>query len=683
MKRRRTSILWAIVLGTIFPIYAAAEEVIGLDRIEIQSDGELLEERRESSIAKRIIKGEELSRYGDLNALEILKRTPGVTINEGKGKKGSPGKGYTKVLVDGEEVLATKRGNPLEQIAPEMIERLEVMTNGSAEYTAESMGGIVNIVLKKPSSEGKTTAKLTLGAYSDAPMGSLFAQQEGKKGKMAYLVNTTLADNSIHNTSSTHLSTRSEYNDNHARNQSVGVTTKLIYTPSTKDKYTFDGSLNRGQETRKSFEERYGSSRESILNRNEGEGWMAWSKLAGIHNLSGTEMVEWGVKYHENRSDASSSTQNATVLDEQKDEGTFRMLGGQASYSIAWRDHFIKTGGEIKRLNQHDQATVYSNGSLTSENRQSLTETKGSWYLQDEIAMGDKWVMTPGARFERSLRHAQQTYSVDYVAPSFHLLYKWTPEDNIRASVAKTVKLPRLDELSSTVESTLRQNDLNHPDMSGNPNLKHEEALSYELRYEHFFEDKGIISMGGFYRKINDKIERLTTYNSGTGRYLERPENAGEGRLWNWEVEIKKSLERYARGVGMFANATFQNSSLESEGVKRNIKGTHDYIANIGLDHTVSAYHLTYGAACRYLSGYQDNIDARGVAESQKGYGTVDLYVKKRIDSVYKMGVNLKNITQETITTTSKRYNAGVLSETQVDHDNSRFQFLVTLEGRW
>lgn len=683
MKRRRTFMLGSIAIGAMFSCYGMAQEVIGLDRIEIQSNEELIEERRESSIAKRIIKGEELARYGDLNALEVLKRTPGVTVNEGKGKKSSPGKGYTKILVDGEEVIATKRGNPLEQITPEMIERLEVMTNGSAEYTAESMGGIVNIVLKKPSSEGKTTVKLTLGSYSDAPMGSLFAQQEGKNGKLSYLINSTLADNSIHNTSSTYLSTRSEHNDNHARNQSIGITTKLIYTPTPKDKYTFDGSLNRGEELRKSTEERYGISRESILNRNEGEGWMVWGKFAGIHSLSGTEMMEWGVRYHENHSNGASSTQSATVLDEQHDEGDFRMLGAQGSYSIAWKDHFIKTGGEIKRLNQHDNAIVYSNGSLTSDNRQSLNETKGAWYLQDEIGIGDKWVITPGARFEKSLREAQQTYSVNYMAPSLHLLYKWSPEDNIRASVAKTVKLPRLDELSSTVESTLRQNDLNHPDMSGNPNLKHEEALSYELRYEHFFEDKGIVSMGGFYRTIKDKIERLTTYDSGTLRYLERPENAGEARLWNWEFELKKSLDQYARGVGMFANATFQNSSLQSDGVKRNIKGTHDCIANIGLDHTVSAYKLTYGAAYRYMSGYQDNIDARGVAESQKGYGTVDLYLKKRIDSVYKMGLNLKNITQETITTTSKRYNAGVLSETQIDNDNSRFQFLVTLEGRW
>ncbi len=83
------------------------------------------------------------------------------------------------------------------------------------------------------------------------------------------------------------------------------------------------------------------------------------------------------------------------------------------------------------------------------------------------------------------------------------------------------------------------------------------------------------------------------------------------------------------------------------------------------------------------MSGYDDPVDESGVAESQEGYGTLDLYAKKRLDSTYKLGLNLKNITQESITTTSKRYVGGVLNETQIDNEKSRFHFLVTLEGRW
>uniref|UniRef100_UPI0025E5A5C1 TonB-dependent receptor plug domain-containing protein n=1 Tax=Sulfuricurvum sp. TaxID=2025608 RepID=UPI0025E5A5C1 len=372
---------------------------------------------------------------------------------------------------------------------------------------------------------------------------------------------------------------------------------------------------------------------------------------------------------------------NTITRRKQNDEGAFRVFGAEGSYSKALSEHFIKTGVEMKRLHQRDDVVDYLNGVVNTDDHQRLREDKGALYIQDEITIGENIILTPGLRFERSLRQFDQTVATDYVAPSLHALYKLSENDNLRASIAKTVKLPRLDELSDSLDSTLDQNDLNHPDVTGNPNLKEESALSYELRYEHFFEDKGIVSIGGFYRDISDKIEKLTTLEAG--RYVERPYNSGQGELWSLELELKKSLDSYVNGLGVFGNATFQDSSLVSNGVKRTIKGTNDYLYNIGIDHTLKEYRLTYGAAYRYVSGYDDPMDERGIAESQAGYGTLDLYATKRLNPTYKLGLNLKNITSSTITTTSKRYVAGVLSETQVDQENSKFHFLVTLEGRW
>jgi outer membrane receptor for ferrienterochelin and colicins len=666
---------------------ACAQEIMHLDKISIEDTYSVIEERQENSIAKRIIKGEELAQYGDMNALEMLKRTPGVSIAAGKGKKGAPGKGYTKVLIDGEEISSTKRGNPLEHLSPDMIERLEVMSNGSAEYSAESMGGIVNIVLKKPSSESKTIAKVSAGAYEGEPMVSLFAQNEGKKGKLSYLVNTTIADNSQDDAASTTTDTYVENTDSESRYRSLSLNTKLIYTASSKDKYRFDGAINRSDYKKETLQQR--TTPLTITQRDEGDALMIWSKFSGTHNLSGEELIEWKLKYHENDSQGSTRTDNGTTINTQNDEGAFRVFGAEGSYSIALDEHFIKTGAEIKRLHQRDDVTT--DGSVVSDEHQRLREDKGSWYIQDEISVGERMVVTPGVRFERSLRRFDQSIDTDYVAPSLHALYKLSENDNLRASVAKTVKLPRLSELSGSLDSSLDENDINHPDVTGNPNLKEESALSYEVRYEHFFEDKGIVSLGGFYRDISDKIEKRTQCEDSNGnlvacnlgRYVERPYNSGEGKLWSLEFELKKSLDSYVSGLGIFANATVQDSSLVSDGVKRTIKGTNDYHATVGIDHRLSAYRLTYGAAYRYVSGYDDPIDQSGVAESQEGYGTLDLYASKRLDSTYKLGLNLKNITQESITTTSKRYVGGVLSETQIDNEKSRFHFLVTLEGRW
>lgn len=662
-----------------------AQEILQLDKIEVEDHYSVIEERKENSIAKRIIQGEELTQYGDMNALEVLKRTPGVTIPEGKGKKGAPGKGYTKVLVDGEEVSATskRRGSPLEQISPDMIERIEVMTNGSAEYTAEAMGGIVNIILKKPASEGKTIAKVTGGIYNEQPMASVFAQQEGKNGDLSYMFNATYADNTHKDDSSTHIdeppSVSEKITDEEGRFRALSLNTKLIYTPNAKAKYSFDASLGVNDNQSFSDERIYtnGTLGNVIHNRDESEGVMLWTKLSGQHHISGTELAEWKLKFHQNDSDGE--TRSGSQL--QYDDSLFRVQGAEGSYSRAQGEHFIKTGAELKRLSQQEDIRVLNNGIETSNEHQRLRQDKSSLYAQDEISIGENTVLTPGIRYENVSRDFGASSRLDYFAPSMHLLYRLSSNDNLRASIAKTVKLPRLDELSDNVDSSLELNDLNHPDVSGNINLQEEKAFSYEVRYEHFFEDKGIVSIGGFYRVIDDKIEKLTTLEGG--RYIERPYNAGEARLWSIEMELKKSLDSYVSGLGIFGNATFQNSSLTLNDTKRPIKGTNDYLCNVGVDHTLSAYRLTYGTAYRYVGGYDDPMDENGIAESQKGYGTLDLYASKRLDSTFKAGVNLKNLTGTTIETTTKRYASGSLVETQIDRENSEPHILFTLEGRW
>lgn len=670
---------------------ALAVEVITLEKIQIEDHAEVMDERRDHSLAKRIIKASELTQYGDLNALEILKRTPGVSIPEGKGQK--VGKGYTTVLIDGEEASAgsKRRGNPLEQIASEMIERIEVMTNGSAEYTAESMGGIVNIVLKKPKAQGQTTAKITGGMYGgDVPMASAFVQREGKSGNLSYLFNLNAADNQQSDSSSTVIvGTSSDIRNNAMRSQVVGMGAKLIYAPSSKDKYTADASMT------KNYDKSYTNSNRSFDNRklynyDDTQGTMVFSSVKGEHHLSGTELLEWKLKFHENNSDGNSGALQSlpiTSVSLQNDKSAFRVLGTEGSYALAKGDHFIKIGMELKGQNQRDEVHREVNGTdvTTSADTIVMHQTKGSLYVQDEMSVGESLVFTPGLRYENIRRNYGATEQIDYLAPSLHILVRLSANDNLRASVAKTVKLPRLDELSTSYDSTFDRNDIRHPDTTGNANLTEEKALSYELRLEHFFPDQGIVSLSSFYRTIDDKIERVTQFDTNTSRYVQRPQNVGEGSLWGIELEVKKSLNDYLEGLGTYANATFQDSLITNNvtGFQRPVKQTNDYLYNIGLDHTLKAHKLTYGTAYRYVSGYDDPIDENGISQLQKGYGTLDMYAIKRLNETFKMQLNWKNITHETIETTSKTYSGGVLTQTQINQEHPKSYFLLSLEGKW
>ncbi len=673
---------------------ACAQEILQLDKIEVQATAQTLEERKETSISKRIISGTELTQYGDLNVLEVLKRTPGVSISDGK-KKGAPGKGYTQVLVDGEEVTTSskRRASPLEQISPDMIERIEVMSNGSAEYSAEAMGGIVNIILKKPKSDGLAIAKITAGAYGDSPMATVFTQYEKKQGKVSYLVNGTFSDTKKVDTTTRDTDTLGVISQQNGKNDSdaraFSVNTKVIYTADSKSKYTFDGALGTNKEKVDTHNKTVssGSVTSDIDERTDTNGDFYVAKLLGEHHIGQSMMADWKLITHERTQVGNQSSIDAisSRIIHQEDDSLFNIYGGNGNLSYAMNEHFFKTGVEYRHLTQRDEVQTIINGvntTLPSDNV-TMRQDKYAVYVQDEWSVSEKAVLTPGIRYEKTDRDYGSVNVIDYVAPSLHFLYHITPEDNLRASVAKTVKLPNLDQISTSVNGTLDNNDINHPDITGNPNLKEESALSYELRLEHYFSDKGIVSINSFYRNISDKIEKLTMFESG--RYVERPYNSGEAQLWGIEIEAKKSLSMLLDGLGIWGNATMQHSTLENRQIGFNgvIGETPDYLLNIGVDHTYAPYHLTYGAAYRYNGGFDDPIDQSGIKKSQSGYGILDMYATKRLNSTFKLSVNLKNITSTTIETASSGYSNGTLNVSQVDKEKSDSQILLTLEGKW
>lgn len=682
-----------ILLSSFFSLLPAQEHIT-LDKIEVQENYTTIEERRDNAISKRIIKAEELAQYGDMNAMELLKRTPGVTISDGR-KKGAVGKGYTQVLVDGEVVVVSsrRRPSPLEQISPDMIERIEVISNGSAEHSAEAMWGIVNIILKKPKSDGHVTAKVSGGFYSDFPMGSLFAQYEKKSDQIGYSINATYSDskkgdNSVVDEDRLGIMSYQD-SDEESRSRSFGLNVKAIHKPNSQSGYTFDLAFG-GNEDNSNVDETIrslGALTKDIHQADESDGIFYMLKILGEHHVWQTMMVDWKLIAHERKSSGERSSYESIGGDEilQNDESAFGVFGGNANLSYALGSHFLKSGVEYRHQTQDDDVRTYENGVNTTipSDNVSMDQDKYAIYLQDEVDIGERVVVTLGLRYEAIDRDYGSVQTLDYWAPSLHFLYRFSEHDIVRASVAKTVKLPRLDEIATSIDSSLDGNDINNPDITGNPNLTEESALSYELRLEHYFEDKGIVSLNAFYRDIDDKIEKLTTVEAG--RYVKKPYNTGEGKLWGVELEIKKPLTHLIDGLGMWGNLTLQNSTLHNtqNGFNGVIGETPDYLLNIGLDHTYAPYHLSYGVAYRYNGGYDDLINQSQIEKSQKGYGVLDMYVSKRLDSTFKVTMNLKNLTTDMIETTSKQYNNNVLEVTQNDFEHSQPQILLTLEGKW
>ncbi|GAB3891680.1 outer membrane beta-barrel family protein [Larkinella knui] len=122
-----------------------------LDEVVVQGEKSSME----FSLDKKIFNvGKDLANAGG-TAADILSNVPSVAVDV-EGNVSLRGSGSVRILIDGKPsgLVSIKGGSGLQQLQGSSIERIEVITNPSARYEAEGMGGIINIILKKERKEG-------------------------------------------------------------------------------------------------------------------------------------------------------------------------------------------------------------------------------------------------------------------------------------------------------------------------------------------------------------------------------------------------------------------------------------------------------------------------------------------------------------------------------------------------
>ncbi|GAA4467363.1 outer membrane beta-barrel family protein [Nibrella saemangeumensis] len=122
-----------------------------LEEVVVQAEKSTME----LALDKRIFNvGKDLSNAGG-TATDILRNIPSVAVDV-EGNVSLRGSNSVRILIDGRPsgLVSLKGGGGLQQLQGSMIERIEIITNPSARYEAEGMGGIINIILKKDQKQG-------------------------------------------------------------------------------------------------------------------------------------------------------------------------------------------------------------------------------------------------------------------------------------------------------------------------------------------------------------------------------------------------------------------------------------------------------------------------------------------------------------------------------------------------
>jgi ferric enterobactin receptor len=140
-----------------------ATQSLDLGTIRLKSVSKTLDEvvvqaQRSSmqlSLDKKIFNvGQDLANAGG-SASDILSNIPSVSVDQ-EGNVKLRGSDNVRILIDGKPsgLVSIKGGSGLQQLQANMVDKVEIITNPSARYEAEGVGGVINIILKKEKQNG-------------------------------------------------------------------------------------------------------------------------------------------------------------------------------------------------------------------------------------------------------------------------------------------------------------------------------------------------------------------------------------------------------------------------------------------------------------------------------------------------------------------------------------------------
>ena len=237
-------------------------------------------------------------------------------------------------------------------------------------------------------------------------------------------------------------------------------------------------------------------------------------------------------------------------------------------------------------------------------------------------------------------------YENDYglLLPSASIKADLTRTDRVTASVARTNRRPRFDFISpALLEAELGDNDL-----IGNPDLKPETSLGFDVGYERRLGRTGVAGVNVFYRKVKDLVEVANTGiegSEGDGTFVLQPRNTGNGKAWGIEFDLSASLGFLGmEDTGVFGNVSLLDSEIRDFAGKRRFNGQSKFVYNAGFIQNLPSIAAAFGATYRKQGPATDRIVGE---EIRTTYGAdLELFVEKRLFNkmtIRAVGSNLLN----------------------------------------
>lgn len=177
--------------------FSVTDQTVNLPSFNLQPESQSLNEVTvvakkpfiEQQIDRTVVNVENSIVSAGATALEVLERSPGVTVDQQNDKLQLRGKDGVIVQIDGKQTYLSQAElvNLLRNTPSDNIEKIELITNPSAKYDAAGNSGIINIKFKKNKNFG-TNGNFSIGGGIATPgygRGNASLALNNRKGKVS------------------------------------------------------------------------------------------------------------------------------------------------------------------------------------------------------------------------------------------------------------------------------------------------------------------------------------------------------------------------------------------------------------------------------------------------------------------------------------------------------------------
>lgn len=602
---------------------------------------------------------------------DALKGALGVNVfNDFQGRsnvsiRGSESR-HVLIMVDGKRLGGEAAYNSanawdVDRIRMEDVERVEIIRGpAGAMYGSDAMGGVINVITKTPD---KTTTDINYeyGWYEDGKgagyKGNLYLQ--GAEGNYSYKINAGLNKNR-------------PYMDPKGSGDSMNFYGKQQPISLSVD-YKFDNGNKLSVDFSKIKEDNQKSSTSRTVMM-PGKVWQ--DKVQTIYNdnkrtdyaityKGSDDKQDWMFRAYKSVFDKHYMNQNNTRMTMMGKPGAWKLqdpkidtvkrtlsvIEGKDTFNLSDKNK-LTAGFEYRKDQSEGTRLKKPNTSLADGNAHDAYDKAAinylAAYVQDEFRPDDKWLIIPSVRFDHSDQFSNKLTS------NLAATYNAADDVRIKAVVGQGYKTPTVNDLYIFWEMYAANPGGKGQFYVGNPDLKPEKSLSYELSVEKDWGDRSTVHLGVFRNEVKDLISTYWTgkltdddpdlYPGVKGDMIMAYENIPEATLQG--VELYGS-HRLGKNIYLNAGYTFLDAKDKTNGTRLKDRAKHQVTFGVSYQpENIYAWDLSFDLVSNigYYFNNGDKSTMGNFVYETKDFTIANIMASRHLNKDTKIYLGIDNI---------------------------------------